>query len=187
MTAQSAYEAYQEGNRLLESSSAHAAVVVLERARELEPDKGSIRETLGRAYFRTADSSPPATSSPGRSSSTPSTTTPSSVSDCADCGRATEPAPAAISSWPWRCGPSGPNTATRWPPPSDAADPRPVVVCDLDGVLWRGDEPIDGATTGVAALRDRGPARGLRHQQLEPAGGGSGRQVDGCGCAGDRR
>jgi glycerol-1-phosphatase len=34
-----------------------------------------------------------------------------------------------------------------------SADPRPVVVCDLDGVLWRGDEPIDGATTGVAALR----------------------------------
>lgn len=50
---QSAYEAFQEGNRLLESASAHAAVVALERARELEPDKGSIRETLGRAYFHT--------------------------------------------------------------------------------------------------------------------------------------
>ena len=32
---------------------AHAAVVALERARDLEPEKGSIRETLGRAYFRT--------------------------------------------------------------------------------------------------------------------------------------
>ncbi|MGH9048144.1 MAG: tetratricopeptide repeat protein [Acidimicrobiia bacterium] len=50
---QSAYEAYQEGSRLLESANAHAAVVVLERARALEPDKGSIRETLARAYFRT--------------------------------------------------------------------------------------------------------------------------------------
>jgi Flp pilus assembly protein TadD len=50
---QSAYEAYQEGSRLLDSASAHAAVVVLERARALEPDKGSIREALGRAYFRT--------------------------------------------------------------------------------------------------------------------------------------
>lgn len=50
---QSAYEAFQEGNRLLAGASAHAAVVALERARELEPDKGSIRETLGRAYFRT--------------------------------------------------------------------------------------------------------------------------------------
>jgi Flp pilus assembly protein TadD len=48
-----AYDAFQEGCRLLASSSVHAAVVALERARELEPDKGSIRETLGRAYFRT--------------------------------------------------------------------------------------------------------------------------------------
>jgi Flp pilus assembly protein TadD len=52
-STQSAYEAYQEGSRLLDSANAHAAVVVLERARALEPDKGSIRETLGRAYFRT--------------------------------------------------------------------------------------------------------------------------------------
>ena len=29
-----------------------AASVPLERARQLEPDKGSIREALGRAYFR---------------------------------------------------------------------------------------------------------------------------------------
>src|SRR5680860_444492 len=50
---QSAYEAYREGSRLLDSASAHAAVVALERARALEPDKGSIRETLGRAYFHT--------------------------------------------------------------------------------------------------------------------------------------
>jgi Flp pilus assembly protein TadD len=48
----SAYEAFQEGLRLLEGASPHAAIVALERARELEPDKGSIRETLGRAYFR---------------------------------------------------------------------------------------------------------------------------------------
>jgi Flp pilus assembly protein TadD len=52
-STQTAYEAFQEGSRLLESANAHAAVVVLERARELEPDKGSIRETLARAYFRT--------------------------------------------------------------------------------------------------------------------------------------
>ncbi len=48
-----AYDLFQEGCRLLANSSAHAAVVPLERARDLEPDKGSIRETLGRAYFRT--------------------------------------------------------------------------------------------------------------------------------------
>ena len=48
----SAYDSFQEGCRLLANESPHAAVVALERARDLEPDKGSIRETLGRAYFR---------------------------------------------------------------------------------------------------------------------------------------
>ena len=49
---QSAYDAFQEGNRLLESQNPHAAVIVLERARDLEPDKASVRETLARAYYR---------------------------------------------------------------------------------------------------------------------------------------
>jgi 4-nitrophenyl phosphatase len=35
---------------------------------------------------------------------------------------------------------------------------RPVVCCDLDGVIWRGEEPIPGASEGVAQLR----AAGLR-------------------------
>jgi tetratricopeptide (TPR) repeat protein len=48
---QSAYDAFQEGNRLLASKNPHAAVIVLERARELEPDKASVRETLARAYY----------------------------------------------------------------------------------------------------------------------------------------
>ena len=48
-----AYHAYQEGLRLLDGANAHAAVSALERARELEPDNGSIRETLARAYLRT--------------------------------------------------------------------------------------------------------------------------------------
>ena len=47
-----AYARFQEGSRLLDSGSSHAAVVALERARDLEPDKGSIREALARAYFR---------------------------------------------------------------------------------------------------------------------------------------
>src|SRR5262249_57841649 len=42
----------QEGSRLLASENPHAAVVALEQARELEPDKASVRETLARAYFR---------------------------------------------------------------------------------------------------------------------------------------
>lgn len=48
-----AYERFTEGQALLASSDLHAAVVALERARDLEPDKGSIREALARAYFGT--------------------------------------------------------------------------------------------------------------------------------------
>ena len=47
-----AYSRFQEGSRLLSSGNTHAAVVALERARDLEPEKGSIREALARAYFR---------------------------------------------------------------------------------------------------------------------------------------
>ena len=47
-----AYERFQEGQALI-SWNAQAAVVALERARDLEPEQGSIRETLARAYFRT--------------------------------------------------------------------------------------------------------------------------------------
>ena len=47
-----AYDRFQEGSRLLEAGSTHAAVVALERARELEPEKGSVREALARAYYR---------------------------------------------------------------------------------------------------------------------------------------
>ena len=47
MTDNHAYEAFtafQEGTQLLASSNPHAAATVLERARNLEPDQGSIRE-----------------------------------------------------------------------------------------------------------------------------------------------
>ena len=48
-----AYTAFSEGMRLLAGDNAHAAVIALEHARELEPAKGSVREALARAYFRT--------------------------------------------------------------------------------------------------------------------------------------
>jgi Flp pilus assembly protein TadD len=47
----SAYELFQNGTRLLEDGDYHAATVPLARARDLEPDKASIREALGRALF----------------------------------------------------------------------------------------------------------------------------------------
>lgn len=47
------YEWYQQGLALLRSGDAHAAITLLERAAAEEPDKGSILEALGRAYYRT--------------------------------------------------------------------------------------------------------------------------------------
>jgi len=48
-----AYTAFHKGMRLLADGNAHAAVIALEQARALEPAKGSVREALARAYFRT--------------------------------------------------------------------------------------------------------------------------------------
>ena len=50
----SAYELFKKGSELLERGDFMAAAIPLERARDLEPDKSSIREALGRAYFRSA-------------------------------------------------------------------------------------------------------------------------------------
>jgi predicted Zn-dependent protease len=45
------YELYRRGCELLGNGDHHAAIVPLTRARDLEPGKASIRETLGRALF----------------------------------------------------------------------------------------------------------------------------------------
>jgi tetratricopeptide (TPR) repeat protein len=47
----SVYELYRRGCDLLDHGDYQAAVVPLTRARDLEPDKASIREALGRALF----------------------------------------------------------------------------------------------------------------------------------------
>lgn len=52
MSEHEAYDAYQEGRRRLKDGMAAQATVVLERAKRLEPEKASIREALGIAYFR---------------------------------------------------------------------------------------------------------------------------------------
>jgi Flp pilus assembly protein TadD len=52
--SEDAYDLFKKGSELLERGDFMAAVVPLERARALEPDKSSIREALGRAYFRSA-------------------------------------------------------------------------------------------------------------------------------------
>lgn len=47
----SVYDLYQRGRELLEHGDHEAAIVPLSKARDLEPDKASIREALGRALF----------------------------------------------------------------------------------------------------------------------------------------
>ena len=46
------YDLFQRGTALLEAGDFNSATVPLSRARDLAPDKTSIREALGRAYFR---------------------------------------------------------------------------------------------------------------------------------------
>jgi tetratricopeptide (TPR) repeat protein len=46
-----AYALFQRGQALLADQHWQQAVVSLEKAKRLEPDKTSIREALGRAYF----------------------------------------------------------------------------------------------------------------------------------------
>jgi len=48
---ESTYELFRRGSALLESGDHHAAIVSLQRARELDPEPTSIREALGRALF----------------------------------------------------------------------------------------------------------------------------------------
>jgi glycerol-1-phosphatase len=48
---------------------------------------------------------------------------------------------------------------------------RPVVCCDLDGVVWRGEAPIPGAAEGVAQLRDAGLRVGfVSNNSSQPVG-----------------
>ena len=50
-----AYDLYQLGRARLREGMAAQATVPLEKARRLEPEKASIREALGIAYFRITD------------------------------------------------------------------------------------------------------------------------------------
>ena len=46
------YDLFQRGTALLEAGDYNQATVPLRKAAQMEPDKTSIREALGRAYFR---------------------------------------------------------------------------------------------------------------------------------------
>ena len=49
-----AYELFREGQKRLRGGMTAQATVPLEKAKRLEPEKASIREALGIAYFRLA-------------------------------------------------------------------------------------------------------------------------------------
>src|SRR3954468_5748520 len=49
MQEPSVYELFRKGTELLEQGDHHAAAVALGRARDLAPDKDSVREAYGRA------------------------------------------------------------------------------------------------------------------------------------------
>jgi Flp pilus assembly protein TadD len=51
--AEKVYDLFRRGSDLLEHGDFSAAAIPLEQARAMEPEKSSIREALGRAYFRT--------------------------------------------------------------------------------------------------------------------------------------
>lgn len=48
---ESVYDLYRRGCDLLDHGDYQAAIIPLSKARDLEPEKASIRETLGRALF----------------------------------------------------------------------------------------------------------------------------------------
>lgn len=52
MDPQDVYTMLRKGRDLLGQGHAHQAATVLERARDLEPEKTSIRETLARALYQ---------------------------------------------------------------------------------------------------------------------------------------
>ena len=64
-----AYDLYQQGRSHLRSGMPAQATVALEKAKRLEPEKASIREALGIAYFRIMRSTcrPPTTTPTTRS------------------------------------------------------------------------------------------------------------------------
>jgi Flp pilus assembly protein TadD len=52
MSMEDVYELFKRGMALLDAGEFHQATVPLGKAARLEPEKTSIREALGRAYFR---------------------------------------------------------------------------------------------------------------------------------------
>ena len=81
------YDLYQQGRSHLAAGQAAQATVALEKAKKREPNKASIREALGIAYYRIPLAPRPRRSSGRSSSSSRSTTTRTSPSGAASRSR----------------------------------------------------------------------------------------------------
>jgi len=137
MSQEGAYELFKKGSDLLDKGDFMAAAVPLERARELEPDKGSIREALGRAYFRSARFEQAAEEFAAVVERYPVTTTPTSASGARS--RTAGAAPRRASTLPSlrACAPIARTTrpsATASAPPNDASG---VALGPLNGRVAR--------------------------------------------------
>mgnify|MGYP003564981481 CR=1 FL=1 len=55
MTPESAYELFQQARQMIDDRCPELAAPLLERAKALEPGRGSILETLGIAYYNSGD------------------------------------------------------------------------------------------------------------------------------------
>lgn len=55
MSEESAYDLFQRGMAFLKLKNPAQAALILSRARKLEPEKTSISEALGRAYYNSGD------------------------------------------------------------------------------------------------------------------------------------
>ena len=146
----------RRASRLLADDNAHAAVIALEHARELEPAKGSVREALARAYYRTGPlprrgarvPRPPSTSN--RSTTTRTTALGLCRLRAGDRTGARGHLRQAIVMRPdnadyrARSAGSTPERTRRARTIATVTRVPPVVCCDLDGVIWRGDDADPG-------------------------------------------
>jgi tetratricopeptide (TPR) repeat protein len=51
MNSKNAYELFSEGKALVTNNDHLNAIMVFEKAKDIEPEKGSIREALARSYY----------------------------------------------------------------------------------------------------------------------------------------
>ena len=158
---ESVYDLYRRGQELLERGDFAAAAVPLSRARDLEPDKASIREALGRALFhsqryREAAEEFRVLARPRRPTTTRTSASAGRCSSSAATAR-----PAGRSRSPRACGPSAASTAPTATARGAAAAARELTA----RVRAAGPSDRTGARRTGRHARRRDPARRARRRR----------------------